>query len=100
MKKLWCLVLVATVACVTTGPSPTGNAVRVTTNPDVVRGCTFLGNVETGVWGTLAGGNTRSSYANEKWLRQDTEKLGGNVVYINSNDRSGASGEAYRCAGE
>jgi len=84
-------------ACVTTTPQGDARAVRVTTNPDVVRGCTFLGNVETGMWGTIAGGNQRSSWANERWLRQDTERLGGNVVYVTSNDRTGASGEAYSC---
>jgi hypothetical protein len=71
-------------------------AVRVTTNPDVVRGCTFLKNVETGVWGQLADSN-RSSWQNERWLRKDTAQLGGNVVYVTSNDRTGASGEAYSC---
>jgi hypothetical protein len=96
MKRLLTLVLLATVSCATIGPPTTGNDVRVTTNPDVVRGCTFLGNVETGAWASF-GNNNRPGWANEKWLRQDTERLGGNVVYINSNDRSGASGEAYLC---
>ncbi len=90
MKRLLASVLLAT-ACATTGPPVTGNDVRVTTNPDVVRGCTFLGNVETGMW------SSTEPSSNEKWLRQDTEKLGGNVVYINRSDRTGATGEAYLC---
>jgi Domain of unknown function (DUF4156) len=98
MKKSILAVLLATVSCVTAqAPAPSSDDVRVTSNPDVVRGCTFLGNVETGVWGTLAGGNNRPTWANEKWLRADTAKLGGNVVYITNNDRTGASGEAYQC---
>lgn len=97
MKMLLILVLLATVSCATmSGPPATGDSVRVTTNPDVVHGCTFLGNVATGAWASF-GDKNRPGWANEKWLRQDTEKLGGNVVYINSNDRSGASGEAYLC---
>jgi hypothetical protein len=93
MKRLFALALFA-VACVST--TPAGERVRVTSNPDVVKGCTFLGNVKaTSGWGGPAGTGLASSNT-EKTLQNKTAALGGNVLYeIQSGIH--ASGEAYRC---
>jgi hypothetical protein len=50
------LSLVALPAC--SSLTPEGAKVRVTANPDVVRGCEFVGNVVgSSGWGGPAGGN-------------------------------------------
>jgi hypothetical protein len=91
---LSCAVIVS--ACVST--TPQGAKVRVTSNPDVVKPCQFLGNVKaTSGWGGsggtgLAGSNT------EKTLQNKTASLGGNVVFVVASGIH-ASGEAYRCDG-
>lgn len=89
------VLLVVTVAsCVST--TPAGERVRVTSNPDVVRGCKFLGNVKaTSGWGGSAGTGLAGSNT-EKTLQNKTAQLGGNVVFIVSSGIH-ASGEAYRC---
>jgi hypothetical protein len=88
------MALTMTASCVST--TPAGEKVRVTSNPDVVKGCKFLSNVRaTSGWGGsggtgLAGSNT------EKTLQNKTASLGGNVVFVVSSGIH-ASGEAYRC---
>jgi hypothetical protein len=81
-------------ACIST--SPEGAKVRVTSNPDVVKGCQFLGNVKaTSGWGGPAGTGLGTSNT-EKTLQNKTAKLGGNVLFIISSGVH-ATGEAYRC---
>jgi hypothetical protein len=89
-------VVVLTVACV----SVTGQMekVRVTSNPDVVRGCKFLGNVSfSGFWRV-------SPKDSENLFRKKVVELGGNVGFVTNvaagkTAISGAaySGEAYMC---
>lgn len=91
---LCCGVLVVLAACVST--SPGGAKVRVTSNPDVVKGCEFLGNVKaTSGWGGPAGTGLGTSNT-EKTLQNKTAELGGNVVFIIASGVH-ATGEAYRC---
>jgi hypothetical protein len=93
MKGLLFLALICA-ACVST--TPAGERVRVTSNPDVVKGCKFLGNVRaTSGWGGPAGTGLASSNT-EKTLQNKTAALGGNVLY---EVQAGihASGEAYKC---
>jgi hypothetical protein len=86
--------LLALVACVST--TPAGEKVRVTANPDVVKGCKFLGNVKaTSGWGGSAGTGLAGSNT-EKTLQNKTAALGGNVVFVVSSGIH-ASGEAYAC---
>lgn len=89
------VLLTLTVAsCVST--TPAGEKVRVTSNPDVVKGCKFLGNVKaTSGWGGSAGTGLAGSIT-EKTLQKETADAGGNVVFIVSSGIH-ASGEAYRC---
>lgn len=96
-RRLAALVLstLAMLSCVTTTPS--GSRVRVTSNPDVVKGCEFLGNVKaTSGWGGSAGTGLAGSNT-EKTLQNKTAALGGNVVFVVASGIH-ASGEAYRCA--
>jgi hypothetical protein len=88
------LLAVTVASCVST--TPAGEKVRVTSNPDVVKGCRFLGNVKaTSGWGGSAGTGLAGSNT-EKTLQNKTADLGGNVVFIVSSGIH-ASGEAYRC---
>lgn len=81
-------------SCVST--TAAGSRVRVTSNPDVVKGCEFLGNVKaTSGWGGSAGTGLAGSNT-EKTLQNKTAELGGNVVFVVASGIH-ASGEAYRC---
>jgi hypothetical protein len=64
--------------------------IRITTNPEVVRGCAFVGNVRA---------EARNQEKLEEKLKEMAVALGGNVLMIvtNTPDAEG-SGEAYRCA--
>jgi hypothetical protein len=95
MRKLLAILgLLILPACVAL--TPEGEKVRVTNNPDVVRGCEFLSNVTaTSGWGGPAG--TAGGTANtEATLRNKTAKGGGNTLYLTAAGLH-ASGEAYRC---
>lgn len=76
--------------------SPAGAQVRITSNPEVVRGCKFLGNIKsTSGWGGAAGTGLAGSNT-EKALQNQTANLGGNVAFVVSSGIH-ASGEAYNC---
>lgn len=82
-------------ACVST--TPAGEKVRVTSNPDVVKNCKFLGNVKaTSGWGGSAGTGLAGSNT-EKTLQNKTAALGGNVVFVVASGIH-ASGESYACS--
>lgn len=84
--------LLLTGACVTV--SQEGQEVRVTSNPDVVKGCQFLGNVKAT---SGFGGDTALAASNtEKTLQNKAAKLGANVVFVVASGGH-ATGEAYRC---
>lgn len=85
-------ILALTAACVTV--TPQGQRVRVTSNPEAVKGCEFLGNVKS----TSGFGSTTSLAASntERTLQNKTAKLGGNVLFIVTSGGH-STGEAYRC---
>jgi uncharacterized protein YbjQ (UPF0145 family) len=79
-----------------------GKDVRVTSNPEVVRGCQFLGEVKGGEY--MLGGSYLQEVAEENAyvdLKNKAGQMGANVVLFMSQttNRSGsaARGEAYRC---
>lgn len=77
--------------------SPAAQAVRRTSNPEVVHGCKFLGNVRaTSAHGGAAGSGI-AAHNTDVALREKTAKLGGNVVFVVQSGIH-ASGEAYLCA--
>lgn len=86
--------LVGLVGCVSM--TPAAEAVRITTSPDVVANCKFLGNVKatSGFGGPL--GTALGESNAEKALQKKTLKLGGNVLNLTSSGVH-SSGEAYRC---
>jgi Domain of unknown function (DUF4156) len=88
------VLLLAVVGCKTL--TPEGAQVRVTSNPEVVRGCRFLGNVRDD--GSNAAGSANRV---EDMLRSKTAALGGNVLMITSTTATPQittmSGEAYSC---
>lgn len=88
--------LLCALGCVSVTPAMQG--VRVTNNPDVVRGCKFMGNVTTGAFWRTGAKDSENAF------RKRVVELGGNVGYVVSttSGRDGLgsaaySGEAYRC---
>ncbi|MEA2328189.1 MAG: hypothetical protein QOE68_3148 [Thermoanaerobaculia bacterium] len=105
MRKLITLAvgvsLALAVGCITTSLTPEGAKVRVTSNPEAVKGCTSLGEV-TGndhMNGGVASGMAEEQ-AHRRLMNAAAEK-GGNVVLVTSSStgHNGSSqrGEAYRC---
>ncbi len=93
-RYLGALAVIPLVACITA--SPAAEKVRMTSNPEVVRGCKFLGNVRaTSGWGGSAGTGI-AGHNTDVTLREKTARLGGNVVYVVESGIH-ASGEAYLC---
>lgn len=86
--------LLVLTGCIST--SPAAQKVRITNNPEVVRGCKFLGNVRaTSGWGGPAGSGI-AAHNTEAALREKTARLKGNVVYVVASGVK-ATGEAYKC---
>lgn len=88
--------------CATTTLSEAGSAVRITSSPDIVKGCHFLGEVKGSDHvngGVMGQGAAENNSRNE--IRNNAASLGANVVHLNSSNvgMGGASihGEAYRC---
>lgn len=104
MRRYAIGLLLATSACVTTKLSPEAQAIRLTSNADVVKGCKFLGNVE----GTdnMNGGMLGQNAAAENAMRRMKNKaaaLHANTIFLTANDGTKFSGstqrgEAYACA--
>jgi hypothetical protein len=78
------LLLGVTAACTTV--TPEGGDVRLTNNPDAVKGCQFLANINTVGWSS-----------SEKAFRREVVKAGGNVGFITHIQGIRYIGEAYRC---
>jgi hypothetical protein len=83
--------------------TPKGATVRLTTNPDVVKGCQYVGEVQgtDRMWGGMAGQGVAEDNA-ETRLRNKAAAMGADTVFLNisSTTTSGSKqkGEAYRCA--
>lgn len=104
MKGILCVGFVAVmlVGCVTTRVTPAGENVRITSNPEAVRGCAFLGNVKStdrmngGILGQVAAEENAS-----RRLQNAAAEMGANTVFMTAETTgmSGAvkRGEAYRC---
>ena len=88
------VVLVMLSGCVSA--SPEAQKVRVTSNPEVVRGCEFLGNVKA-MSGWTRGGSNIGGHNVQETLKQRTHDLGANTLYVVNNEGSSGTGEAYRC---
>ena len=110
-RSFWLLLALALTACYSTSPAALN--VRITEDPEVVRGCEFKGNVHAmGSWGTTFESESRI----KETLKERTHKLGANVVYVRwgpsqnpsyenspqtiTNDVGSARGEAYLCPAE
>src|SRR3954447_21482477 len=105
MRRLFTVAMGAALAlalgCMTTSLTPEGAKVRVTSNPEAVKGCTSVGEV-TGndhMNGGIASG-TAEEQAHRRLMNAAAEK-GANVVLVTSSStgHNGSSqrGEAYRC---
>lgn len=104
MRRTLLVLLAAVTGLSCASLTPEGARVRVTQNPDVVRGCEFLGNAKAGSgWGGPAGGNMGEDEVQTK-LQNQAATMGGNVLFLISNKAGGYGGssrgvaEVYRCA--
>jgi hypothetical protein len=90
--------------CVYRQLTPAGEQVRVTSNPEAVRGCNLVGPVQggDGMNGGMAGQRAAEENANRE-LRNRAAEMGANVVLLTTSTTgfSGATqrGEAYSCNG-
>ncbi len=96
-------ILLSLTACSTASLSPGGSKVRLTSNPEVVRNCSYIGQVQ----GTdhLNGGLLGQGVAEEsamRKIRNQAAEMGANTVHLvtKSTGFSGSAvrGEAYRCS--
>lgn len=105
MKRSASILGLLFVAACATQLTPAGAKVRITTNPDVVKGCRFVANVRA------TGANTQSMFVHagaapnaqdvenvQKKLQNETARLGGDTVFLSKQEGTSAIGEAYRCA--
>lgn len=88
--------LLGALSCATATPEM--KQVRVTNNPEVVRGCKFLGNTAPSTETQWQSG----SPTNDSVFRQQVVKMGGNVGFITAAPQKPAEGigyygEVYRC---
>lgn len=81
--------------------TPQGNRARVTSNPAVVEGCDYLGEVKgDSAWGGYA---TQSTGEKEAWkeLKNEAGAMGADTVLLTKSTTgfsgSVTRGEAYRC---
>ncbi|HYK03048.1 MAG TPA: DUF4156 domain-containing protein [Thermoanaerobaculia bacterium] len=94
--------VVASTACVTTNVTPGGEKVRITSNPDVVKPCKFIGEVKGAdrMNGGFMGQGSAEENANRR-LRNNAAAMGADTVFIGTSttNTSGSvqRGEAYIC---
>ena len=81
---------------------PEGRGVRVTANPELVRGCTYIGEVTgTTRYGPVGNTATDEQSAHND-LRNNAGRMGADTVLLQSTTGDNAivkRGEAYRCGG-
>lgn len=77
-----------------TRTSEESSSVRITSNPEAVRGCKFLANVNDQTEGEITNGVYTVRQA---VLRYNAVKVGGDIVLLTSDPHTG---EAYRCGAE
>jgi hypothetical protein len=79
--------------------SPEGKQVRVTSDPEVVSGCKFVGNTKAAT-GVLRAMSASGEEQVERKLQNQAAAMGGNVLYLVSWDTGSVQGvaEVYRCA--
>jgi hypothetical protein len=82
--------------------TPAGEQVRVTTNPEIVKGCEYLGEVKGAdhMWGGAFGQGAAEKNAHKR-LKNNAAEMGADTVLL-ATDHTGFSGsvkrgEAYRC---
>jgi uncharacterized protein YbjQ (UPF0145 family) len=105
MKRLTILIVLVVgllLGCVTTSLTPAGSKVRVTTNPEAVKGCKYLGEVmgRDRMNGGTAGQWAAEENADNRFKNRAAEMGANTVLMITAQtNTSGAvkRGEAYAC---
>lgn len=88
--------------CVTVQLTPEAERVRVTSNPDAVKGCTLIGNVDASdQWNGGQFGQMAAEENANRTLKNKTAAMNANTVFVTtSTTNTGGSrirGEAYNC---
>jgi hypothetical protein len=101
-RSAYLFTALACAGCVTTTLTPAAVALRVTSNPEAVKGCAYLGPVEGK--DTINGGMLGQGAAEEnalRKLRNAAAKMGATTVFLamQGTKFSGSHqrGEAYKC---
>ena len=95
-------VAVAATSCVSTDVTPAGEKVRITSNPEVVKPCKFIGEVKGAdrMNGGLLGQGLAEENANRR-LRNNAAAMGADTVFIGTSTTNFSGsvqrGEAYVC---
>lgn len=102
MKVYLLLVIMICSGCVTAKLSPEGETVRLTSNNEIVRNCTYIGQVKgTDHWnGGLAGQGAAEENAMTE-IRNNAANMRADTVHIlnvtTGTSGSAVRGEAYQC---
>ena len=102
LMLLACSLVGALTGCVTTSLSHDGANVRVTLNPDVVKGCKYIGEIvgRDRLNGGALGQSAAEQNADNR-IKNHAAELGANVVLLSTNETgfSGSTkrGEGYSC---
>ena len=103
MRLAWMFPLALCLGC-TTAMVKGAEKIRVTANPEIVHGCTYLGEAkaqsnQAGMWG--AAGAEKDEENVRTMLRNEALKMGGNIVLLQTSHATGPSliyrGEVYHC---
>jgi Domain of unknown function (DUF4156) len=102
VRRILAITALLATSCVTTQLTPEGAKVRVTSNPETVHGCAFIGEVKGAdhMNGGLLGQGAAEETAMRE-LKNRTAVMGANVTLITTShtNTSGSvqRGEAYHC---
>jgi uncharacterized protein YbjQ (UPF0145 family) len=102
MRRLMAFSVLLLTACVTTDLTPAGEKVRVTSNPDAVRGCTLVGEIvgRDRMNGGMAGQGAAEENAMRRMKNQAAEMGADTVLMVTAATGFSGSiqrGEGYRC---
>ena len=92
------ILIIPTLAACTASLSPEAKAVRLTANPEMVRGCRLIGPVEGGggkFANTIYKGSAEKNALAE--IRNRAARQGANTVLLIPGATTNKAGEAYQC---
>jgi hypothetical protein len=108
MGRAWYLVVLIVLCSLSVGCTsltPQGSSVRITSNPDVIKGCEYIGEVKGSdrMGGGWSGQGLAESNAHKR-IKNNAAAMGADTVLL-VTDQTGFSGsvkrgEAYKCGAQ